>query len=86
MRPFHHWKVSVLIPESTHRVKNFEEAAKYSKLNKKIKLQRDINEAEITDHLIEFKIRITKMFTKVRRTMHELSENFNKQKTQEYTK
>ena len=48
-----------LIPESKHRVKNFEEAAKCSKLNKKIKLQRDINETEITDHLIESKIRIT---------------------------
>jgi len=67
MGPLHHWKVSVLRPESTYRVKNFEEAAICSKLNKKIKLQRGINETEITDDLIEFKIMITKMFTKARK-------------------
>lgn len=65
----------------TQRVKENEETNDMSQTKEQVKTpQTDLNEVEIRD-LSErvFKIMVIKLFIKVRRSMHEHSENFNEE-------
>ena len=61
-----------------HRVKENEETEDYVP-NKELDKtsEKDLNEMEVVIYLIKFQNIVIKMFTEVRRMMHEQSENFN---------
>ena len=65
----------------TQRVKENEETKDMSQAREQVKTpQTDLNEMEIRDLSDRvFKIMVIKLFIKVRRSIHEHSENFNKE-------